>query len=79
MSARIDWGIFDKGGNPVAVGDEHARWVCPLQRWEPIVWEHPFTGEDCGPGGNAPVPCPWKEAAFKLERCSQCGMEFRYP
>lgn len=78
MSTRTDWGLFDKAGAPLAVGDAWHRWTCPQQKWEATAYEHPITGEmvDQEP---APVPCPFKNVTPKLDRCSACGMEFRYP
>lgn len=45
MSTRTDWGLFDKDGKPVAVGDEWHKWVCPHRGYEPTgYWNH-MTGE----------------------------------
>lgn len=79
MSTRTDWGYFDKQGQPLAVGDAHATWTCPNQEWERNGGEiHPYTGEW---EASAPYPklCPMKFVGAKLERCSTCGVEFRYP
>ena len=78
MSTRTDWGYFDKAGAPVAVGDEHAKWQCPLAPWECQSFEHPIDGSWVEqPAMRA--TCPFKSVGVKLDRCTKCAMEFRYP
>jgi hypothetical protein len=78
MSTRTDWGIFNSAGQPVALGDDHAKWKCPQQQFEPVGYEHTITGEWIDEGFAA-VPCPFKLVGPKLERCEKCGMVFKYP
>lgn len=79
MSTRTDWGYFDKNGAPLAVGDAHARWTCPQQRWVyDDTTEHSITGE-LMPVDPYPVNCPFEPVGVKLDRCEKCGVEFRYP
>lgn len=82
MSTRTDWGLFDKDGKPVAVGDEWHKWVCPHRKYEPTgYWNH-MTGEWVDEGhalSEEPCRSSMKCVNAKLDRCSKCGMEFRYP
>lgn len=80
MSTRTDWGIFASDGTPLAVGDDHWRWQCPKQESRRVQpYEHFITGEMIDPGDWELVPCPWLSAGVKLDRCTKCGAEFRYP
>lgn len=80
MSTRTDWGLFDKDGKPVAVGDEWHHWVCPHRKYEPAGYENHMTGEWVDEGyALGSGPCCFKRVDVKLDRCSKCGMEFRYP
>lgn len=79
MSTRIDWGYFDKSGNPVAVGDEWHKWICPERKYEPTGYEHHITGEWIDTGMQLQPHCAMKSIDAKLERCERCAMEFRYP
>ena len=79
MSTRTDWGIFDKDGQPIAVGDLHHKHVCPQQKWKyDNGFDHPITGEWVATDATS-VPCPYKFVSAKLDRCVGCGNEFRYP
>ena len=79
MSTRTDWGYFDKDGKPLAVGDEHHHWKCPNQEWVyDEYFEHPYTGE-LERIDPYPKNCPMKSIGVKLEKCTKCGVEFRYP
>lgn len=79
MSTRTDWGYFDKDGTPLAVGDTHAKWECPQQEWRHgDMAIHPYTGE-AEAVDPYPINCPMKSVSAKLERCTKCGTEFRYP
>lgn len=79
MSTRTDWGWFDKDGKPLAVGDLHSKWRCPLQKWDfDIFYEHPYTGELIHEEPQR-IPCPVVSVDVKLGVCEQCGNQFRYP
>lgn len=78
MSTRTDWGLFNKDGTPLAVGDEWHKWKCPQEAWATHQFVHPITGED-DEVVSVPVPCPFKHVSVKLDRCEKCGVEFRYP
>lgn len=79
MSTRTDWGIFDAAGSPLAVGDEHHKWECPDQKWDyNNGYEHCITGEWVEEP-PCKINCPWKSVDAKLDRCTKCGNQFKYP
>lgn len=73
-----EWGLFDKEGKAVALGDAWHHWKCPAEKVEPAGYVHDITGEWIDEG-LVPVACPFKRVGVKLDRCETCGMEFRYP
>lgn len=79
MSTRTDWGLFDKAGMPIAVGDEHWKWVCPKGGWIDNIYEHPMSGELINEGFVWVPECQFKSVGIKLDRCTVCQVEFRYP
>jgi hypothetical protein len=78
MTAPKTWGLFSADGQLVATGDDWRNWNCQRKEYEPKGYEHTITGEWVDEGFAA-LPCPFEAVATKLDRCSRCGMEFRYP
>ena len=82
MSTRTDWGLFRQDGSrlvPVAVGDEHWKWVCPKRTWQrPAPDLHPITGELIEQDLYLPQ-CPFISAGDKRDKCFRCEVVFIYP
>lgn len=72
------WGLFNADGSPLATGDAHHQYECPQKKYEPSGYWHAFTGEWVDEG-LVPVSCPFEYVSVKRDRCSRCGVEFRYP
>lgn len=79
MSTRTDWGYFNPDGTPIAVGDEWHKWICPQRQYEPTGYKDGWTEEWIDTGLQLQPYCAMKTINPKLERCEQCGVEFRYP
>jgi len=83
MSVRTDWGYFRKDGSrlePVAVGDAHARWVCPNRKWVHGDTDvHPFTGETMAVEPYLEPNCDMPSVGAKRDACTRCDIVFIYP
>lgn len=78
MTTQKRWGLFAADGQPIAPGDDHHKWKCQQQQYEPTGYVHTITCEWVDTGMDA-VPCPFKATSVKTDECTKCGVVFIYP
>lgn len=78
MSTPKSWGLFNEDGTPLATGDAWHEWTCPKQQYERSYFLDQWTGEIVD-DDIKPVPCPFECVNAKQDKCSKCGVTFKYP